>query len=153
MNTNELYKEAKEQTLATLPEFLERVSSAARDDWDYNTGVDAIAISAVAASWAMEHEPGLGASGSSAGMTTWAYMIHYGGISLPAKIVEYENMLYPQYAYLYEKTIDRHTWSALREMAISRLQYKHLSQEVRDHMQSIADGTPPFGYTIQGDGE
>ena len=146
-----LYTEAREQTLKTLPEFLERVSTIVRCDWDCNKGIAAIAISAIAASWAMESVPGLGTSNSQTRYIMAEYMMRYGNVSTPANIVEYMEMLNPYNAGHFEKTISHDTWRCLQAEAAKRLKRVRLADEVRTHLQSILDGVPPFGYAIEVD--
>lgn len=148
-----LYDDAREQTIETLPEFLEQVSAIARCDWNCNKGIAAITISAIAASWAMESEQGLGTSGSQTRYIMAEYMLRYGNISTPANIVEYMEMLNPRNAKHFERTISRDTWKCLQAEATKRLQNAppHMDDRVRTHLQSIVDGVPPFGYDVEVD--
>jgi hypothetical protein len=144
-----LYAEATKQTLETLPGFLERVSAIVRCDWDYSKGIAAIAISAIAASWAMDSVPGLGSSNAQTRYIMCEYMMRYGNISTPANIVEYMEMLNPSNAEYFEKTISVDTWKCLQTEAAKRLKRVRLADEVREHLQSIVDGVPPFGYDVE----
>lgn len=69
------------------------------------------------------------------------------------KLVDYDNMLYPQYAYKFEKTISSNTWSDIQKEADNRLKNdsEHAHPAVIAHWQSIVDGNVPFGYTISDD--
>lgn len=74
----------------------------------------------------------------------WQYRSNKCGL----KMVDYDEMLYPQYDYKFEKTIKRHTWEALQKRARELLAEDRGVDEVREHWQSIADGKVPFGYTV-----
>lgn len=67
------------------------------------------------------------------------------------RIVDYDNMLYPQYDDKFEKTISRYTWEALQKQALENLEkdseYAH--PDVIEHWQSIVDGIVPFGYKVK----
>lgn len=80
------------------------------------------------------------------------------------KLINYSNMLYPQYDSHFEKTIDPDTWKKLQEKASEKYN-KYLSEkarlengdeyafpaceEVAEHWKSIIDGTVPFGFKIK----
>ena len=59
-------------------------------------------------------------------------------------------MLYPQYEYKYEKTIDKITWENLQKAAKKNLEESpDAHPDVIKHWQSIVDGNIPFGYKIK----
>lgn len=65
------------------------------------------------------------------------------------RITDYEQMLYPQYAEEFDKTITSTTFDWLRGEAIKKLSDPNCgSPECRAHWQSIINGEIPFGYTI-----
>lgn len=80
------------------------------------------------------------------------------------RLVNYNDMLYPQYDDRFEKTINPDTWKKLQEKA-SEQYNKYLSEkarlengdenafpaceEVAAHWKSIVDGNVPFGYKIE----
>ena len=75
----------------------------------------------------------------------WTYSNNKCGM----KITDYDDMLYPQYGYKFEKTISTDTWHAIQEEAKKRLaetDYAH--PNVKAHWESIIAGNIPFGYTI-----
>lgn len=71
-----------------------------------------------------------------------------------AKLVNYDDMLYPQYDYKFQKTISEDVWKNLQEEAKKLLNdsdgyvisYAH--SDVIHHWKSIVDGVVPFGYTV-----
>jgi len=144
-----LWREVEAQTLKTLPVFLERLAAMAAESRDYDTRIRAVAMGGAAASYAMEATPHMGMSGASASMVMWEYMLNYGHVTLPATIVGYRDMLYPQYARYFEKTITRKAFVLLQEIAAEELMGDNLGPDVREHMESIVDGEAPFGYGIR----
>lgn len=69
----------------------------------------------------------------------------------PFNIIEYENMLYPQYMESF-RTISLETWEWLRNEARKRLSKldSSFSKEVVNHWKKIANGEVPFGYVVKG---
>lgn len=66
------------------------------------------------------------------------------------KIIDYDDMLYPQYYDKFKKTISRETFEELQKEAEENLkntEYAH--PNVVAHWQSIVDGKVPFGYKIK----
>ncbi|MBD5307611.1 MAG: hypothetical protein HDS14_08335 [Bacteroides sp.] len=107
-------------------------------------------------------EQGGGITGFQAGFIGWEMIkqfISVGDCGL--SIVDWENMLYPQYEERFEKTISRGIFEELKKKARKRLAeadegeriYGHSSihPEVRKHMESIVNGVVPFGYVIKED--
>lgn len=80
------------------------------------------------------------------------------------KLVNYNDMIYPQYEDKFEKTLDKETWKALQEKAKEKYEeneneLKKLANgdkiafpahpNVAAHWKSIIDGNVPFGYTVK----
>ena len=67
-------------------------------------------------------------------------------------LVDYENLLYPQYEKKFDKTIDKNIWEKLQKQAAENLE-KHpdAHPNVIKHWQSIVDGKVPFGFKIEGE--
>lgn len=92
-----------------------------------------------------------GASGSQASYVTWQIIRQMFNIKTGAKLINYDNMLYPQYDYNFEfdNELPIETFKALQELAKESLESgKGMSDDVRNHMQSIVDGKVPFGYFV-----
>lgn len=151
------FKQAKEQTLETLPDFINHVMN----DYyhDYGTVCHAISACAIAAACAADNSDSGGITGFQAGCIMWDFIRQwmYGGNKCGMKIVDYDHMLYPQYEYVYEKTISFDTWQSIQKEAKKNLDDYHsgaghcVVQPVLNHWQSIVDGKIPFGYTISDD--
>ena len=139
--------DAKRQTLATLPEFLRHLCEDY--DHDYGTIAHAVAAAACAAAWAVHESPVGGITNFQAGAVMWLFMQHWYGVEFPARLIKYEDMLYPQYEQRFAKTLDVEAWNFLQEKAKSRLADPDgMHPTVRAHMQCIADGVVPFGYSV-----
>lgn len=149
----EWFKQAHEQTLETLPDFMEHVLN----DYfhDYGTICHAISACALAAVHAADSSPNGGITGFQAGFVMWDIIkqMNYVDNKCGLKITNYDYMLYPQYADRFEKTIDNHTWKVLQETAKKKIEQDSeiASQRVIEHWKSIAGGNVPFGYQIKGD--
>ena len=139
------YEEAGHMTLDKLPEFLERLQN--RYEHDYGTICHAIAASAIATAWAMNHGPQGGITGFQAGAIMWEFIKHWGHLEGPARLQDFEKMLYPQYEEHFN-SIDKDTFEYLQKKAAENLAEEKGSDSIREHWQSIVDGKVPFGYVI-----
>ena len=147
----EWFEQAGKQTIETLPEFMNHIMN----DYchDYGTICHAVAACALAAVWAANHHPGGGITGFQAGFVMWDIIrqMNYPSNKCGMKLIDYDNMLYPQYAHKFEKTIAPNTWKALQEAAKERIEEcdEFASETVVRHWKNIADGMIPFGYQIE----
>ena len=95
----EWFKQAKKQTIETLPEFMNHIMN----DYchDYGTVCHAVAACAMAAVYAANHHPSGGITGFQAGFVMWDIIrqTNYPSNKCGMKLIDYDNMLYPQYAY------------------------------------------------------
>ena len=68
------------------------------------------------------------------------------------KFVDYDDMLYLQCVYKFEKTISPDTYEALQKQAKENLETVYNAHpRVAAHWQSIVDEKVPFGYTVKED--
>jgi len=147
----EWYIEARKVTEKTLPEFIRHIT----EDYshDYGTICHALASAAVAAANAVNHSPEGGITGFQAGAVMWEFIRHwnYEDNKSGMKIVDYDQMLYPQSDYKFDKTISKSTWEVIQKMAKENLEEKqeHAHPNVISHWESIVNGKIPFGYTIK----
>jgi hypothetical protein len=80
----------------------------------------------------------------------WEYIQHWAGKKPPLRLLEMDNMLYPQYKYMFEKTIDKSTFEYLQAQARNNLNNRDFANSsIRKHWQSIVNGKVPFGYKIK----
>lgn len=133
-----------------LVEFLKDV------DEHYNIGYGgaprAIAQAALATAWYLSREFGITGFQASCAMWDfiegWTYTDNKCGM----EIVNYDNMLYPQYDDNFDKTIPKCVFLALQKEAKEKLkENKNARPAVVSHWQSIVDGNVPFGYVVKED--
>ena len=150
----EWFAEAKKQTLETLPAFINHVMN----DYihDYGTVCHAISACAIAAAWAANDCEGAwgGITGFQASFVMWDFVRQwsYPRNKTTLKILDFDNMLYPQHEYHFQKTISVETWQGIQRRAnelLSEKEYAH--PDVVAHWNSIVDGHIPFGYTLKDD--
>ncbi len=148
----EWFKEAKKQTLDSLPEFLRKLSSDYQHD--YGTIVHAISAAALGAAWAMNSCPEGGITGFQAGFVMWDFIREWQERDGHLRLINFNDMLYPQYQDKFEKTISSEILEDLKKRAIELLDKNNKSEfpanhRVINHWQEIANGLIPFGYTVK----
>lgn len=155
----EWYGQAKKQTLETLPDFINHVMNDYNHD--YGTVCHAIGACALAAAWAANNEKGAcgGITGFQAGFVMWKFIQQwsYPNNKTGLRLLNYDDMLYPQYDYKFEKTISPDTWKALQDQAKKNLEDNNEDRwwkaypDVIAHWQSIVDGVVPHGFAVKED--
>lgn len=116
---------------------------------DYGGAPRAIAQASLAVAWRLADVFGI--TGFQAGCTMWDFVRDwcYSGNKTGMRIMDYDDMLYPQYAYKFERTIPTWVWDEMQKEARERLKDGHGAHpDVRAHWQSIVDGVVPFGYKV-----
>lgn len=145
----QLEKERKNiKSFDDLVAFLQRVKDTCNTG--YGTAPRAIAQAALATAWFLSSDFGI--TGFQAGFVMWDFIRDwlYSGNECGMKIMDYDDMLYPQYRDKYEKTISRDVFEALQKTAKKRLEdSKHAHPAVINHWESIVDGNVPFGYVVR----
>ena len=118
---------------------------------DYGTVCHAIGALAVGAGWLGAHIQGI--TGFQSGCVMWDFIRQweFSNNECGLRIVDYDNMLYPQYRSVFEKRITKKCFDRMKEVAARRLKEDKGSAcpEVIQHWQSIVDGIVPFGYVIK----
>jgi len=152
----EWFEQAQKQTIEILPDFMNHLMN----DYchDYGTVCHAVAACALAAVYAANKSESGGITGFQAGFVMWDFIrqMNYRSNECGMKLLNYDDMLYPQYAYKFEKTIAPDTWKALQEAAEKKIEQdsEYAHPEVMKHWKSVADGVIPFGYQVkEGDAE
>ena len=108
-----------------------------------------IAQAALATAWYFAKEMGI--TGFQAGFVMWDFVRNwqYSTNKCGLRILDYDDMLYPQYDHKFEKTIRSNTWNELQETAKNNLETReHAHPDVIAHWKSIAAGNIPFGYSV-----
>ena len=149
------FKEAKEQTIETLPKFINHIMNDY--EHDYGTICHAIAACTLAAAYsANRHEQG-GITGFQAGFVMWDFIKEwmYSNNRTALRIVNYDDMLYPQYKDKFDKIISKKAFECLQKAAQEGLdevkQGREAHPNVIKHWESIVAGNVPFGYKIKKD--
>ena len=150
------FENAKKQTIETLPAFMDGILNGYKHD--YGTICHAISACALAAVWAADHSDQGGITGFQAGFVLWDFIRQW---SFPSnrcglRIVDYDNMLYPQYASLYDKTISQRIWNRIQEAAkkeleVAKKEKRFIHSDVVSHWENIINGKVPFGYRVAED--
>lgn len=155
----EWFKESTEQTIETLPKFIHHVMNDY--EHDYGTICHAIAACSLAAAWAAnKHERGY-ITGFQAGFVMWDFIKEwkYSSNQSGLRIVDYDNMLYPQYEYKFDKVISKETFESIQKAAKELLDehkstpedQRYVHPDVVNHWEGIIAGKVPFGYKIKED--
>lgn len=153
MNEFELRDMLKEKrkninTFDDLVEFLAYVKDNC--NCGYGEAPRAMAQACAAVGYYLSKEFGI--TGFQAGFVMWDFIRdwQYERNECGLRILDYDEMLYPQYDYKFEKSISKYTWEALQKKAKETLEEHgdRLHPVVEAHMWSIADGNVPFGYIV-----
>ena len=146
---NKWYEEAYNQTIETLPAFMDKILN---EEQDYDSIVEAMAACAIGAAWAADSHPNGGISGFQASCVMWRFIQHWLRLERVSclQLINYDDMLYPQYESKFKKhVISKKTFESLQNKAKDLLKENDdAAGVVRKHWQSIADGEVPFGYTV-----
>ncbi len=145
----EWFAEAEKQTVETLPEFINHIMNDY--EHDYGTICHAISACALATAWAVNASENGCITGFQAGFVMWDFVRQwsYSSNKTGMRILDYDNMLYPQYAEKFEKTIRKDTWEQLQNTAKEKLQdAEGVHPNVVAHWESIVNGVVPFGYIV-----
>ena len=143
----EWYVAAKAMKVADLPEFIRHLT----EDYghDYGTICHAVAAAAVAAASAVNHAPCGGIAGFQAGCMMWEFLDKFHGVKYPARLLDFKDLLYPQYADKF-RSIPADVWAWAKKEAEKNLVERraHAHPAVIAHWESVAMGKVPFGLTV-----
>ena len=141
---------AKRKNIKSFDDLVEFLKEVHNHNTGYGVAPRAIAQAALAVAWYFASEFGI--TGFQAGFVMWDFIRDWNrtGNKTGLKLIDYDDMLYPQYDHKFEKTIKRDTWVSIQKEAKKRLEEGgKVHPDVAKHWQSIVDGIPPFGYTIE----
>lgn len=144
------FEEACKMKMKDLPAFMDRMLNGYNHD--YGTVCRAVAACAIAAAWAASDVAGL--TGFQAGFVMWDFIKNWtkSGNETGLMLVDYDNMLYPQYEERFDKTISKTTWERIQKVAKEKLEKESfVSMRVLAHWKSIVNGEVPFGYRVVDD--
>lgn len=148
----EWFEEAYHIKAENLPAFYKKMVHGYNHD--YGTACHAVAACALAAAWAACGEDETGLTGFQAGFVMWDFIKNWikTGNKCGLKLVDYDDMLFPQYKEKMDKTIRQSNWDYIQSEAKKNLENSHDAHpEVIKHWQSIVAGNVPFGYRVIND--
>lgn len=145
----EWFKKAKQ--IKSIDEFAAFAKDLLIDtEHDYGTICHAIGALAVAAGWLGSHMHGI--TGFQARFVMWDFVRQwqYEHNECGLRIIDFDNMLFPQYENRFEKRIDAKQFAKMQEIAAKKLQgdLSHVHPDVMKHWKSIVDGVVPFGFKL-----
>lgn len=124
-----------------------------KTNFNYNYGVAPRSIAAVCVALANYLSGEMGLTGFQAGfvMTDFMFGYQYNHNKCGIKILDYDDMLYPQHEQRFDKIITPHVWECIQRSARKKLSEDkyHAHDKVIEHWQSIVDGKVPFGYKVE----
>lgn len=124
---------------------------------DYGSVCLALGYAAAAAAWAANRHPTNGGiTGFQSGFVMWEFLREWQPSMIGksgTRILNYDDMLYPQYAEKFDKTISAECWTKLQELAAEKLEAakndEYVAASVVNHWKSVVEGHVPFGYTVK----
>lgn len=146
---DQIYKKADK--VKSKPDLNALLKEIVEFNHDYGTIVYGCMAAMKAAFNVVNNGPQGGITGFQAGCLGWECVREFLSIRGPAKLLDYENMLFPQYRSHFTKTISASIWRHLQSEAKKNLAEPRGVSEVRAHWQSIVDGRVPFGYRVEED--
>lgn len=145
---------SKIKTADELAAFVKEISAF---NHDYNTIVAGCMAAMKAAFCVVNASPNGGITGFQAGCLGWECVREFMYINGPARLLDFDHLLFPTYESYFDKTINTETWQWLREKAKKNLEEKtpeghpQPHPDVVSHWKSVVAGNLPFGFTIKDD--
>ena len=124
---------------------------------DYGTIVHAGTAAAIAGVHCVDSEPFQGGiTGFQASCIMWGFITKWMHKEGPLRLIEYDNMLYPQNSDMFERVITKKTWEYLQKRANELIKEncngapQKAHPDVMAHWRSIAEeGKIPFGFMVK----
>ena len=145
---NKWYDKARSVTRTTLKSFIDRIV----DGYEHDYGTIAHAISAVGLASMLSVVKEHPISAPQANFIMWNF-IHkwmYPQNKCGLVLLDYDRLLFPQSKELFDKVLSPEVFETLQKEAKDLLEARgdNIHPEVAEHLQSIIDGKPPFGFKI-----
>lgn len=149
---NELIK--RRESIKNFDELIEYIKDITEhDNCGYGEAPRAIAQASLAVAWYLSDVFGI--TGFQASCVMWDFITGWQmtGNTCGLKLVNYDDMLFPQYDHKFEKTITSDVWKNLQEQAGKFINdYSSIADSrVIEHWKSIVNGKVPFGYIVRDD--
>ena len=140
---------SKVSTTEELTQFVDEMMNSY--EHDYGTACHAVAACALAGAWLGSQMEGI--TGMQASFVMWDFIRYWikSSNECGLRLVDYDDFLYPQYKYKYDKTISKETWRSIQDEAKRLLEEddNFVCAEVKNHWLNIVSGIVPFGYTVE----
>lgn len=145
---NKWYDDADHVTRDTLNSFISNIMDSY--EFDYGSYCHAVSVCMLATANAVGTELSMFQAECTMFdfMKAWLFPNNKCGL----RIVDYDTMLYPHYKDNFEKVISSRIWESIQKEAkriLDEDDYKYMSYSRLLHLQSIADGIVPFGYSVR----
>lgn len=145
-----IYKKAdKVKTKKQLDELLNEVTNC--EELGYDKIVYAISGCMLATANYINNSEVGGITGFQASFIGWEMVRKFiYGSKIGMKLVDYGDMLYPQYKERFQKIISQGTWESLQKQAeINLKEVPTADPKVIKHWKRIVRGKIPFGYKVE----
>lgn len=140
----------KAEKVQTKEEMITFIDDMASYEHDYGSIVHACFNAMQAAFNYVNRSPAGGITGFQAGCLGHMLIQEYFMMKPPYRLLDYNNLLYPQYAYEFEKIIQQDVWDVLQQKAKEEYEkFSGGSERVKAHLKSVADGHLPFGFQLE----
>lgn len=140
------YNQASRVTTFTLHEFIRHLTKDYLHDDE--TMCHAMVAAGLAAMKAVAGSRRLTGEQAAFIMWTFIYKWMYPNNQAGMALLNYDNLLFPEFEKQFDKTIPKNCFEKLQEQAKDLLGEEGINEEMREHLQSIVDGIPPFGLKI-----
>lgn len=143
----EWLEKAREQTMDTLPDFLNHLMNDYRHD--YGTIVHAMVAGLIATFWAMDREDQIGITGFQASFVMWGFIRNefYCHNQTGLQLLDFDNLLYPQNIHKVLPNVSSQLKERLKEIASEKIENKKedmqnglIAPEVWEHWEKLASG-------------
>ena len=115
---------------------------------DYGTVCHAVGAIALAGAWLGAHIQGITGFQAVFVMYDFVRNWNFSTNQCGLRIIDYDNMLYPQYKDKFDKTITKERFEIIQKEASRLLETsRNAHPDVINHWKSIVDGNLPFGYS------
>ncbi len=139
------------EPITSVDEFIKKLND--QYEHDYGTVCHAMAAVAVQAAKAFNDSEQGGITGFQAGAVMWEFIKRFMHLEGPMRLVQYNDMLYPQYFEKFDTTISEDIWKGLQAKAMENLiksgNNESTHPNVINHWKSIVEGVVPFGYVVK----
>lgn len=143
----EIYAKAK--AVRTHEELDQLLADIQKYHHDYGTIVYGCFAAMLGAFNYINRSPSGGITGFQAGCIGWEAVREFLSIKGAARILDFNNLLFPQYEENFEKFISPEVWKDLQEKAQENLaNEKQVADRVREHWTLVAAGNVPFGFKV-----